>query len=87
MLNIGQTKIDKNNLDSVIRNMINKFVENHKLSQSAHEEITSMTHSDEEIAEFFHEHELYMTNKIAKILIEMDLMKKTYLKKFIFQLI
>ena len=60
----------KNNLDSVIRNMINKFVENHKLSQSAHEEITSMTHSDEEIAEFFHEHELYMTNKIAKILIE-----------------
>ncbi len=70
MLNIAQTKIDKNNLDSVIRNMINKFVENHKLSQSAHEEITSMTHSDEEIAEFFHEHELYMTNKIAKILIE-----------------
>ena len=33
MLNIAQTKIDKNNLDSVIRNMINKFVENHKLSQ------------------------------------------------------
>ena len=45
-------KIDKNNLDVVLRNMINTFIENHKLSQIAHEEIMAMTHSDKEIAEF-----------------------------------
>ena len=62
MLNITTTiKIDKNNLDKILRNMINAFIENHKLSQVAHEEIMSMTHSDKEIAEFFQENEMAMT--------------------------
>ena len=44
MLNVtSDIKIDKNNLDSILRNMINTFVENHKLSQIAHEEIMAMT--------------------------------------------
>lgn len=56
MLNItSNIKIDKNNLDKILRNMINAFIENHKLSQIVHEEIMSMTHSDKEIAEFFQE--------------------------------
>ena len=54
MLNVtSNIKIDKNNLDTILRNMINTFIENHKLSQVAHEEIMAMTHSDKEIAEFF----------------------------------
>lgn len=71
MLNItSNIKIDKNNLDSILRNMINAFVENHKLSQIAHEEIMSMTHSDKEIAEFFQENEMAMTKNISKILFD-----------------
>ena len=71
MLNVtSNIKIDKNNLDSVLRNMINAFVENHKLSQIAHEEIMSMTHSDKEIAEFFQENEMVMTKNISKILVD-----------------
>ena len=71
MLNVtSNIKIDKNNLDSVLRNMINAFVENHKLSQIAHEEIMSMTHSDKEIAEFFQENEMAMTKNISKILLD-----------------
>ena len=50
--------------------MINKFIENHKLSQQAHEEITAMTHSDKEIAEFFHKHEIKMTENITNLLIQ-----------------
>ena len=50
--------------------MITKFIENHKLSQSAHEEITAMTHSDKEIANFFHSHEMKMTNTIVNLLIQ-----------------
>ena len=57
MLNITSSeKINKDN------------IENHKLSQSAHEEITAMIHSDKEISNFFHEHELYMTDKIVNVL-------------------
>ena len=71
MLNVtSNIKIDKNNLDSVLRNMINAFVENHKLSQIAHEEIMAMTHSDREIAEFFQENEMAMTKNISKILLD-----------------
>ena len=71
MLNVtSNIKIDKNNLDSVLRNMINAFVENHKLSQIAHEEIMAMTHSDKEIAEFFQENEMVMTKNISKILVD-----------------
>lgn len=71
MLNVtSNIKIDKNNLDSILRNMINTFIENHKLSQIAHEEIMSMTHSDKEIAEFFQENEMAMTKNISKILLD-----------------
>ena len=63
-------KINKNNLDVVLRNMINSFIENHKLSQIAHEEIMAMTHSDKEIAEFFQENEMAMTKNISKILLD-----------------
>lgn len=69
MLNITSSeKINKDNLETVLRKMINTFIENHKLSQSAHEEITAMIHSDKEISNFFHEHELYMTDKIVNVL-------------------
>ena len=71
MLNVtSNIKIDKNNLDTILRNMINTFIENHKLSQIAHEEIMAMTHSDKEIAEFFQENEMAMTKNISKILLD-----------------
>ena len=71
MLNVtSNIKIDKNNLDTILRNMINTFIENHKLSQVAHEEIMAMTHSDKEIAEFFQENEMAMTKNISKILLD-----------------
>ena len=71
MLNVtSNIRIDKNNLDAVLRNMINTFIENHKLSQIAHEEIMAMTHSDKEIAEFFQENEMAMTKNISKILLD-----------------
>lgn len=72
MLNIAETQINKNNIENVLREMINKFIENHKLSQQAHEEITAMTHSDKEIAEFFQQNEMAMTKNISRILVDND---------------
>lgn len=71
MLNVtSNIKIDKSNLDTILRNMINTFIENHKLSQVAHEEIMAMTHSDKEIAEFFQQNEMTMTKNISRILVD-----------------
>ena len=71
MLNVtSNIKIDKSNLDTILKNMVNTFIENHKLSQVAHEEIMAMTHSDKEIAEFFQQNEMTMTKNISRILVD-----------------
>lgn len=70
MLKVSDVKINKNNVKEIIFDMINKFIENHKLSQAAHEEITSMTHSDKDIAAFFQEHEMFMTNQVTDMLVK-----------------
>lgn len=70
MLNIATAKFEKKDLDKILRTMITKFIENHKLSQEAHEEIMAMTHSDKEIAKYFHEHEIVMTNSVTNLLLQ-----------------
>lgn len=59
--------ITENNLSDIVRKVILQFIKNHKISQSAHEEITAMTHSDNEVAEFFHENEIEMTNVTVEL--------------------
>ena len=45
-------------------------IDKNNLSQIAHEEIMSMTHSDKEIAEFFQENEMAMTKNISNVLLK-----------------
>ena len=70
MLNISNVKFDKENFIDIIKNMINKYISNHKLSKTAHEEITAMAHSDKDVAYFFYKREMDMTFKIASALTE-----------------
>ena len=70
IVNGKTTNITRDNFPELLRSMIDKFIANHKISQIAHEEIITMTHSDKEVAEIFHESEMEMTNKIAQILID-----------------
>ena len=53
-----------------MKDMINRYISNHKLSAIAHEEITAMTHSDKDVAFYFHKKEMEMTDKISNILVE-----------------
>ena len=70
MLNMSNIKFDKNNFADIMKDMIKKYIGNHKLSKTAHEEITAMTHSDKDIAYFFYKREMDMTHKIAATLTE-----------------
>ena len=65
---INYIEINENNLEQIIREIISKFIKNHKLSKSAHEEITAMAHSDKDVANFFHENEIEMTNVVTGLL-------------------
>ena len=67
MIKISEKDFNKNNLDDILRNMINKFIKSHKISQSAHKEIMAMVHSDEEVAELYHHSEIEMTNKLTEL--------------------
>lgn len=80
-ISTSEIKINKDTFKPTLRKMINHFIENHKLSQSAHQEIMAMTYSDKQIASFFQRHEFYMTRTIANILIENGANSKELLEK------
>ena len=70
MLNMSNIRLDKDNITDVMKNMIDKYIGNHKLSLIAHEEITAMIHSDKDVAYYFYKREIEMTHKIANALTE-----------------
>ena len=76
VLNNIADRFEKDNLKDIFREMINEFIENHKLSLVAHEEIMAMVHSDKEIAEFYHQYELDTTKNIVDFLKSKGVNKK-----------
>ena len=70
MLNMSNIKFDKNNFADILKDMITKYIGNHKLSHTAHEEITAMAHSDKDVAYFFYKREMDMTYKFGSALTE-----------------
>lgn len=70
MLNMSSIKFETKSISTIIRNIIKKYISNHKLSLIAHEEITAMIHSDKDVAYYFYKREMEMTNKIVETLID-----------------
>ena len=69
MLKTKNIKFDKKDFDKLLKKMINYYINNHKVSNVAHEEIMSMVHSDKRVAEFYYKRELEMTNSLKDILL------------------
>lgn len=65
-----EININSSNFTTILREMINKFIKNHKLSKTAHEEIIAMTHSDKEVADIFHKSEMDMANQLTNLLLK-----------------
>ena len=61
--------------------MIDSFVQNHKLSKSAHEEIMAMAHLDDDVAFYFHKREIEMTEKIYDLLVKNGFDSKNLMEK------
>ena len=62
-------KFEKHDFEKIIKDIIKNYINNHKLSNIAHEEIISMVHSDKMVANYYYKRELDMTTKIKNILI------------------
>lgn len=61
-------KLEKNNLDEVIRRIINEFVKNHTMSKKAHEELMAMSHLDKDVRKIFTDNEIAMSECIVNYL-------------------
>lgn len=66
LLDKENIKID--DLEKLLREMIDSFVKNHTISKKAHEELMAMSHLDNEVANIFKETEIELTNKIVHVL-------------------
>ena len=69
MLKKNDIKFDKKDFDKLLNQMIKHYINNHKVSNVAHEEIMSMVHSDRKVAQYYYERELEMTNYIKELLL------------------
>ena len=69
MLKFEDNNFNKDNIESSLRKMINEYINNHKVSKTAHEEITAMIHSNPDVAAYFYKRELLMTETIKTILV------------------
>ena len=69
MLKNNNLNFKFDNFEKLLENMIENYINNHKISKIAHEEIMAMVHSDKEIAEFYYKNEIEMTDKIKRLLI------------------
>lgn len=69
MLKNNNLNFKFDNFEKLLENMIENYINNHKISKIAHEEIMAMVHSDKEIADFYYKNEIEMTNKIKRLLI------------------
>ena len=55
-------------LETELNNIIKTLIKNHKLSESAHEEIYALQHSDPEVAQIFFNLEIEATDKLIEVL-------------------
>ena len=67
---------DKKALPTILKEMIDKYIKNHKLSKSTHEEIMAMVHGDKDVAYYYYKREMDMTKKITGYLEQNGYSKK-----------
>ncbi|MBO4815698.1 MAG: TetR/AcrR family transcriptional regulator [Clostridia bacterium] len=78
---INKNDFKEKNFSEILKHIIQTFISDHKLSESAHEEITAMVHSDKNVAYFFYKREMEMTIQFSNILKESGIKSSNLLEK------
>ena len=65
---LEKDKIDLNNIDIILEEIIDSFVKKHTISKKQHEELMAMSHLDNDISDIFKDNEIKTTEKIVNIL-------------------
>jgi len=65
-----KNSININNLDSILNDMIDLLIKNHKISKKAHNELIAMSHLNKKVSEYYKHQEINITKKLTEILID-----------------
>lgn len=65
---IENKKINHDNIDKILISLIDKFIETHKMSYKAHEELMAQSYLDSEVKEILANSEIELTKKIVSAL-------------------
>lgn len=65
---LSSKKTNNFDLENILRNIIKNSIKNHKISESAHEEIYALQHSDPDVAKIFFNQEIEATNNLIDLL-------------------
>lgn len=69
LIDILETRIKPNNLEEILKEIIDTFIKTHKLKEEAHDNLMAMSYLDKDIAKIFYQNEIEMTKRISTILI------------------
>ena len=61
-------KLNNYNITNTFKEIITEYINDHKVSQEAHEEIMAMVHIDDEVAKYYYEREMSLTYELADML-------------------
>ena len=81
ILTINLDNYDIQNFDNDLKSLIDNQIKNHRLSQNAHEEITAMIHTDPNVAKYFYDKEIEVTEKIKNLLVKNGYEEENLLEK------
>ncbi|MGN1000757.1 MAG: TetR/AcrR family transcriptional regulator [Bacilli bacterium] len=70
IVDILNLKDIKTNLKEIIEKIIDNFINSHKISKRAHEQLMAMSHMDDTVSNIFNDREIELTKKIVKLLEE-----------------
>lgn len=74
-------RINPNNLEDILKEIIDTFIKAHKLKEEAHDNLMAMSYLDKDIAKIFYENEIEMTKRISTILINNGFKKDNIYEK------
>ncbi len=74
-------KLDKSSFEKLLRDIINHYISNYKISNIAYEELMSMVYSDKKVAEYYCKREIETTEFFKTILISNGFDKENLVEK------
>lgn len=81
MIKIKEKEINVNNFSHVMSEMIYQYIKEHNVSKAAHEEIMAMVHTDKDIAKYYYDREINLTNELYGILVKSGFKNNNLMEK------